>query len=62
MDTQMMDLLGIDAATLPIIWDVNFLYGPRTTTSEGTHVLCEINVGSVLSSRMMRRPPSRGSQ
>jgi hypothetical protein len=44
---QMMRLLDIDTASLPIIWDADFLYGPRTTTGEDTYVLCEINVSSV---------------
>jgi hypothetical protein len=44
---QMMALLGIDAASLPIIWDADFLYGPRTASGEDTYVLCEINVSSV---------------
>ncbi len=44
---QMMDVLGIDAASLPIIWDADFLYGPRTRSGEDNYVLCEINVSSV---------------
>jgi hypothetical protein len=32
---------------LPIIWDADFLYGPRTASGEDTYVLCEINVSSV---------------
>ncbi|HEY0425183.1 MAG TPA: Cj0069 family protein [Rhodopila sp.] len=44
---QMMRLLDIDAASLPIIWDADFLYGPRTAAGEDTYVLCEINVSSV---------------
>ena len=44
---QMMAALGIDAASLPIIWDADFLYGPRTPAGEDTYVLCEINVSSV---------------
>jgi hypothetical protein len=44
---QMMQLLDIDAESLPIIWDADFLYGPRTASSEDSHVLCEINVSSV---------------
>jgi len=44
---QMMATLGIDAASLPIIWDADFLYGPRTARGEDTYVLCEINVSSV---------------
>jgi hypothetical protein len=44
---QMMDVLGIDTASLPIIWDADFLYGPRTASGDDTYVLCEINVSSV---------------
>ena len=44
---QMMQTLGIDAVSLPIIWDADFLYGPRTATGEDTYVLCEINVSCV---------------
>jgi hypothetical protein len=44
---QMLHTLGMDAATLPIIWDADFLYGPRTATGEDTYVLCEINVSCV---------------
>jgi hypothetical protein len=44
---QMMQLLGIDAESLPIIWDADFLYGPRAASGEDTYVLCEINVSSV---------------
>jgi hypothetical protein len=44
---QMMQALGLDAASLPIIWDADFLYGPRTPAGDDTYVLCEINVSSV---------------
>jgi hypothetical protein len=44
---QMMDALKIDIASLSIIWNADFLYGPRTVSGEGTYVLCEINVSSV---------------
>jgi hypothetical protein len=44
---QMMAVLGIDAASLPIIWDADFLYGPRTAAGDDSYVLCEINVSSV---------------
>lgn len=44
---QMMQLLDIDAESLPIIWDADFLYGPRTASGEDSYVLCEINVSSV---------------
>ncbi len=44
---QMLRVLGIDAASLPIIWDADFLYGPRSVSGEDSYVLCEINVSSV---------------
>jgi len=44
---RMMETLGIDRNDLPIIWDADFLYGPRDTGGEDTYVLCEINVSSV---------------
>jgi hypothetical protein len=44
---QMMATIGIDTASLPIIWDADFLYGPRTASGEDSYVLCEINVSSV---------------
>jgi hypothetical protein len=44
---QMMRLLDIEADALPLIWDADFLYGPRTIAGEDTYVLCEINVSSV---------------
>ena len=43
----MMELLGIDAASLPIIWNADFLYGPRDASGADTYVLCEVNVGVV---------------
>jgi Domain of unknown function (DUF6815) len=43
---QMMQVLGLDAGSLPIIWDADFLYGPRNEAGEDTYVLCEINVSS----------------
>ena len=43
----LMKLLDIAAPELPLIWDADFLYGPRTAAGEDTYVLCEINVSSV---------------
>jgi hypothetical protein len=45
---QMMQLLGIERDAMPIIWDADFLYGPRTASGEDLFVLCEINVSSVM--------------
>ena len=44
---KMMKLLDISANSLPIIWDADFLYGPRDPSGKDTYVLCEINVSSV---------------
>ena len=43
----MMKLQDVDTGSLPIIWDADFLYGPRDTSGQDTYVLCEINVSSV---------------
>jgi hypothetical protein len=44
---RMMQHLNIDAGSLPIIWDADFLYGPRDAAGQDSYVLCEINVSSV---------------
>lgn len=43
---QMMETLAIDEASLPIIWDADFLYGPCDRAGTDTYVLCEINASS----------------
>jgi hypothetical protein len=43
---QMMQTLGIDEASLPVIWDADFLYGPPDADGADTYVLCEINASS----------------
>jgi hypothetical protein len=42
----MMEILGIDEASLPVIWDADFLYGPKDAAGADTYVLCEINASS----------------
>jgi hypothetical protein len=44
----MLRLLEIDPADLPVVWDADFLYGPKTPDGEDSYVLCEINVSGVL--------------
>jgi hypothetical protein len=39
--------LDIETTHLPILWDADFLLGPKEATGEDTYVLCEINVSSV---------------
>ncbi len=40
-------LLGIETENLPILWDCDFLLGPKDKSGKDTYVLCEINVSSV---------------
>lgn len=44
---QMQEVLGIATESLPVIWDADFLYGPKTELGADTYVLCEINVSAV---------------
>ena len=44
---RMPQVLDIRSEALPLIWDADFLYGPKTSSGEDTFVLCEINVSSV---------------
>jgi len=41
-----MQTLDIDEASLPVIWDADFLYGPRDPSGADSYVLCEINASS----------------
>jgi hypothetical protein len=43
----MKEVLGVDRDALPVIWDADFLYGPKTAAGEDTYVLCEVNVSAV---------------
>jgi hypothetical protein len=38
---------GIDTTDLPVLWDCDFLLGPKTASGADTYVLCEINASSV---------------
>ena len=44
---ELRRILDLDHRSLPMIWDADFLLGPKTATGEETYVLCEINVSSV---------------
>jgi hypothetical protein len=44
---QMKALLDLDAHSLPVIWDADFLFGPKDATGANTYVLCEINISAV---------------
>jgi len=43
---EMQRILGLETNRLPVIWDLDFLYGPKTPDGQDTYVLCEINVSS----------------
>jgi hypothetical protein len=43
----MQRLLEIETAQLPILWDCDFMFGPKRASGDDTYVLCEINVSSV---------------
>ena len=45
---ELCRLLALNTAELPLIWDADFLYGPKTASGDDTYVLCEINVSAVL--------------
>jgi hypothetical protein len=39
--------LGIATERLPVLWDCDFMLGPKTASGADTYVLCEINASSV---------------
>jgi hypothetical protein len=43
----MQRLLGIDTDSLPVLWDCDFLLGPKDESGADSYVLCEINASSV---------------
>lgn len=44
---EMCRTLALDPARLPVLWDADFLYGPKDAAGADSYVLCEINVSSV---------------
>ena len=38
---------GIETGSLPVLWDCDFLLGPRTASGADSYVLCEISASSV---------------
>jgi hypothetical protein len=40
-------IVGLDAGSLPALWDADFLFGPKAPDGHDTYVLCEINASSV---------------
>lgn len=44
---DLQKVLEIETADLPVLWDCDFMFGPKDSKGEDTYVLCEINVSSV---------------
>jgi hypothetical protein len=44
---QFLGMVGMTAAALPALWDIDFMLGPRDADGQDSYVLCEINVSSV---------------
>jgi hypothetical protein len=44
---RMMMTLALDSARMPVLWDADFLFGPKTAEGEDTYVLCEINASCI---------------
>jgi len=51
---QLLGALGMSLDELPLLWDADLMFGPKTDSGEDTFVLCEINVSSVYPYRRMR--------
>jgi hypothetical protein len=44
---ELCQVVGLDKSRLPVLWDADFLYGPKDADGADTYVLCEINTSSV---------------
>lgn len=44
---SMQRLLNVKDTELPMLWDCDFLFGPKNAEGQDTYVLCEINVSCV---------------
>lgn len=44
---KMMTLLELEPKRMPVLWDADFLFGPKTPDGEDTFVLCEINASCI---------------
>jgi hypothetical protein len=43
----MQAILGLETDSLPVLWDADFLFGPKTPDGQDSYLLCEINASSV---------------
>lgn len=44
---ELCKVVALNRAQLPVLWDADFLYGPKQADGSDSYVLCEINVCSV---------------
>ncbi len=44
---EFQTILGVDGEAKPVVWDADFLLGPRQADGEDTYLLCEVNVSGV---------------
>lgn len=44
---QMQKMLGLKKMDLPLLWDLDFLIGPKSASGADTYVLCEVNTQAV---------------
>ncbi len=44
---QLLDTLQLQRQQLPVLWDADFMFGPKDSAGKDTYVLCEINMSSV---------------
>ena len=45
---ELCRIVEVPDADVPVLWDADFLYGPRTDDGADTYMLCEINVSCVV--------------
>ena len=43
----MQAIVRIETGSLPVLWDADFLFGPKTPEGQDSYLLCEINASSV---------------
>lgn len=44
---KMMTTLALERSRLPVLWDADFLFGPKSADGEDTYALCEINASCI---------------
>jgi hypothetical protein len=44
---RFLDHMGMTSDMLPVLWDADFMFGPRDSDGSDSYVLCEINMSSV---------------